>query len=356
MQCIAITENMDEFTRFQISLDHMLIPQTINFDNQLYYNFKDLSEYNPYFYYGCKSKPRTIIELKNEEKFTDQNSKIINIKMKKKLIIIQYKDMETKPELNNKVISSSVPKIKQPLIIEEHDKCKVKHIINICENKELININFKKCISGYHFVNASPINESKWEEINTSILLSLGILIYYKSDGSHLSGMDLNCSLGKLSNKSAKYSNNKGSFDISSYRLTMVCSEKNCGTPNKIIEEINRRKNFDYYSIIVRDEHSNAENITYDWLLVPSNYLILDPSSYVWEPTLGKRGLNKNAQVGWNTNKINGCKMSIRFSMSSQLWIHIEMIEDIKKFIIATTTVENKPKYNYIDLHNQFNI
>jgi hypothetical protein len=84
--------------------------------------------------------------------------------------------------------------------------------------------------------------------------------------------------------------------------------------------------------------------------LILSNYLILDPSSYAWEPTIGKRGKNKDAQIGWNTNEIYGCKMSITFSMSSQLWIHIEMTEEIKKFIVASALVENKPKYNYIDL------
>jgi len=48
--------------------------------------------------------------------------------------------------------------------------------------------------------------------------------------------------------------------------------------------------------------------------------------------------------------------MSITFSMSSQLWIHIEMREDIKKFIIASAIVENKPKYNYIDLLDKLNV
>jgi hypothetical protein len=166
--------------------------------------------------------------------------------------------------------------------------------------------------------------------------------------------MDINCSLGRISNKSAKYSKNKKSIDISSYRLTTVCSEKKCGTPTEIIEEINKRKNFDYYSFIVRDETDN-ENITYEWLLIESNYLILNPSSYTWKPTIGKRGKNKDTQVGWSTNKINGCQMSITFSMSSQLWIHIEMTEEIKKFIIASVIVSNKPKYNYIDLLDKLN-
>ena len=38
------------------------IPVTI--DAKQYYNSKDLCEYNPEFYYGCKSKPRTIIQKK----------------------------------------------------------------------------------------------------------------------------------------------------------------------------------------------------------------------------------------------------------------------------------------------------
>jgi hypothetical protein len=84
--------------------------------------------------------------------------------------------------------------------------------------------------------------------------------------------------------------------------------------------------------------------------LIPSNYLILDPSSYAWEPTIGKRGKNKDTQVGWNTNEINGCKMSITFSMSSQLWLHINMNDEIRNFIIASTEVCNKPIYNYIEI------
>jgi len=41
--------------------------------------------------------------------------------------------------------------------------------------------------------------------------------------------------------------------------------------------------------------------------------------------------------------------------MSSQLWIHIEMTEEIKKFIIASAVAEKKSKYNYIDLLNKLN-
>ena len=234
------------------------------------------------------------------------------------------------------------------IIIEEHD-IKLKKIEEFCDVK-LIEETFTKCVNGYHLINTSCINETIWEDLNSLIFSTVGIEVYSKSDGSHLPGMDINCLFGKISNKSAKYTINKKSIDISSYRLTTVCSEKNTGTPIEIIQEINKRKNFDYYSFIIRDESSDENFITYDWLLIPSNYIGLDPSSYHWEPTIGKRGKNKDTQVGWNTDEINGCKMTITFSMSSQLWIHIKMTEEIKGFIVATTKVSNKPIYNYIQL------
>lgn len=243
----------------------------------------------------------------------------------------------------------------QAVSIIENDTYKIKNISDVCKDVELIDVNFKKCVKGYHLINSSSINETIWEDINASIFSSLGIVIYSKSNGSHSSGMDINCLLGRISNKSAKYSHNKKSINISSYRLTTVCNGKNCGTYTEIIKEINKRKNFDYYSFILRDE-SDDEYINYDWLLIPSNYLILDPSSYTWKPTIGKKGKNKDTQVGWNTDEINGSKMSIVFSMSSQLWIHIEMTEDIKKFIIANAVVEKKPKFNYIELLDKLDI
>lgn len=220
----------------------------------------------------------------------------------------------------------------------------------IFENLEVIDSYFRQAVEGYHLINSSPINEATWEDINALVFSSSGIEVYSKSDGSHLPGMDINCSLGKISNKSAKYSKNRKTFDISSYRLTSVCSEKRCGTPAEIIAEINGRKNFDYYSFIVRDDTAGGESTTYDWMLIPSNYAVLDPSAYTWEPMIGKTGKNKDAQTGWKTNEINGCRMTISFSMSSQLWIHIEMTDDIKKFIVSSTTASNAPKFNYIDL------
>jgi hypothetical protein len=240
-------------------------------------------------------------------------------------------------------------KVKPNIILIEETEPVITQFENIYKESEaVIKANFIKCVTGYHLCNSSPINETIWEDLNSIVFSSVGIEVYSQSDGSHLSGMDINCSLGGISNKSAKYASNRKSIDISSYRLTTVCSEKTCGIPSEIVQEINKRKNFTYYSFIVRDETSDS--VSYDWLLIPSNYICLDPASYTWVPTIGKRGKNKDAQVGWNTNEINGCKMSITFSMSSQLWIHIEMTEEIKQFIIASATVSNKPKYNYIEL------
>ena len=79
-------------------------------------------------------------------------------------------------------------------------------------NKEIIDDNFKKCVKGYHLVNSSPINETVWEDINELVFSSSKIEVYSKSDGSHSSGMDIDCSLGKISNKSTKYSNNRNNI------------------------------------------------------------------------------------------------------------------------------------------------
>jgi hypothetical protein len=65
---------------------------------------------------------------------------------------------------------------------------------------------------------------------------------------------------------------------------------------------------------------------------------------------IGKRGKNKDVQVGWSTNEINGCRMGVTFSMSSQLWIHVNMTDEIKQFIVAKAVVSNKPCYNYIEI------
>ena len=250
--------------------------------------------------------------------------------------------------LLKKMISISMILIIQILLYVQTKYNKM-NIEKVC-NKKLLEENFKKCVKGYHLINSSPIIEKIWEDINANLFTSVGIEVQSKSNGSHAPGMDIQCALGGISNKSGKYSNGKKNIDISSYRLTTICNSKKYGTPAEIIQEINKRKNFDYYSFIIRNESQDNELICYDWLLIPSNYLVLDPASYTWEPMIGKRGKNKDEQIGWNTNEIDGCKMAVTFSMSSQLWIHINMTEELKKFIIASTEVTNKPLYNYIQL------
>ena len=120
--------------------------------------------------------------------------------------------------------------------------------------------------------------------------------------------------------------------------------------------EINKRKNFEYYSIIVRreakDESKNDDDLKYDWFLIPCDYPPFDPATYKWEPKIGKIGKNKGQITGWNTNIVNGSSMSITFSMSSQLWIDINVTEEMKQFIVGSCDVALGRAINYIQLYN----
>ena len=138
--------------------------------------------------------------------------------------------------------------------------------------------NFTKCVTGYHFINTEPVNETVWEAINCQVLELSGCPVQKTSSGSHSPGQDILCGLGGLSNKSAKYSKKRTEFAISSYRLTTVCSDKDCGNVESIVQEINSRKNYDYYSFIVREE--KEDEIYYDWYLIPADHTALSPSSY----------------------------------------------------------------------------
>jgi hypothetical protein len=219
-------------------------------------------------------------------------------------------------------------------------------------NKEVLAENFMKCVTGYHFINTEPINETVWEAINSQVLELSGCAVLKTSSGSHSSGKDISCGLGGLSNKSSKYSKKGLEFAISSYRLTTVCSDKECGNVESIVQEINSRKNYEYYSFIVRDE--TEDEITYDWYLIPSDYPTLSPESYTWEPMYGQRGKKTGEQVGWKTNDLNGSKMTITFSMSSQLWLNVAVTEEMRSFIIGNCTVSKKTKLNYLQVYEMF--
>ena len=201
--------------------------------------------------------------------------------------------------------------------------------------------NFTKAVKGYHLLNDTPIKEARWEDVNATILEASGFPVV-SQNGSHVSGADLTCSFGSLSNKSMKYSNG---FDMSSYRLTSVTSAGSYGTAEEIIAEIQKRKNFQYYSMIIRKE---LETIDYDWYLIPADHPTLDPASYQWLPMMGKTGKNKDKVIGWETNSLNGPYMTITFSMSSQLWVHIANV-DLEEYKMGSASSVPR-KYNYIQL------
>jgi|APCry1669190156_1035279.scaffolds.fasta_scaffold01517_9 hypothetical protein len=255
----------------------------------------------------------------------------------------------------NAITSVSESKIEAKTDVNDNTK----DIEKLCDNssniseeiRKKLSENYIKCVKGYHLINDDPIKETPWEDINAQVLSTSGCNIEAQSNGSHKPGADLLCSLGALSNKSTQYESNNKSFKLSSYRLTTVCSDKTPGNIESIIAEINSRKNFKYYSIIVRDE--KEKEFQYDWYLIPSDYPQFNPSSYKWIPKIGKQGKNKGSTTGWETNIINGSSMSITFSMSSQLWIDIVITEEIKKFVISSCKVNKGRKLNYIKLYER---
>lgn len=239
------------------------------------------------------------------------------------------------------VLKKKVGKKKSVMVLEE---------VPVTINKEQFADNFKRCVMGYHFINSEPINETVWEGINGQVLQISGCDVMATSSGSHSSGRDIVCGLGGLSNKSAKYTKGKKEFAISSYRLTTVCSDKDCGSVDAIVHEINSRKNYEYYSFMVREE--TEHQIEYDWYMIPADYPALNPECFVWEPMVGQRGKKSGEQVGWKTNDMNGSKMSITFSMSSQLWLTVAVTEELKGFIVSSCTVGKKPVFNYLQIYD----
>lgn len=213
---------------------------------------------------------------------------------------------------------------------------------------------FRKCVSGYHLLNVEPIKESVWEAINAQVLKYAGCTVYSQASGSHSSGSDISSSIGNFSNKSVKYETpSHQHFNISSYRLTSVCSFSNPGNITEIVTEINKRKNFQYYSIIARDEQT--DKIQYDWFILPSDHPIMNPQSYTWRPLIGKRGKNKDVQIGWQTDTMNGSSMSITFSMSSQLWMSISITDDMKQnYIVASINVKKDTIMDYVQLAEKY--
>ena len=150
------------------------------------------------------------------------------------------------------------------------------------KDKDALASVYPKIISAYHYINDKVIKEAVWENINVEILKAANYDVHSEAEGSHKSGADIDCSLGSFSNKSSKYEKSGKLFKISSYRLTKVCKADGTDCIESIKKEINDRKNFQFYSIIVRDESSKGTKIKYDWYLIPATDPIFDPETYKW--------------------------------------------------------------------------
>lgn len=204
--------------------------------------------------------------------------------------------------------------------------------------------NFKKEIIGYHILCNEVIKESKWEEINKNIIDSHHN-INYISNGNHSSGIDTIIEKWKISNKTSKIERNK--INISSYRLTNVCSNKKIGDEKNILNEIIKRDNsFNFFSILLRKEEKNK--LTYFWLIIPKEFFIFKITNKKLYKKYGKIGKNKNEIIGWYSTFFD-----ITFSMSSQLWFHFNF-DEIKKYIITSTCIDLKilPKIKYSNIYD----
>jgi hypothetical protein len=210
---------------------------------------------------------------RNSKKHHPENVKIASnetVASNKKIAIIE-----------NTVIEHTL----EPIVIQEID------FSNDSACLAKLSVNLNKCVKGYHLLNDEPIKESTWEDINSTVLVASGYECS-NNKGSHISGKDLYCTFGGFSNKTTKYEGGNNSFKISSYRLTKVCSNKTIGTIEQIIAEIDKRKNFQYYSILVREESDT--HILYVWYIIPGDYPALQPSSYNW-----RHSISKNEIKGW---------------------------------------------------------
>tara|TARA_Y100000816_G_scaffold221973_1_gene167006 strand:- start:531 stop:1286 length:756 start_codon:yes stop_codon:yes gene_type:complete len=218
------------------------------------------------------------------------------------------------------------------------------NIYTTCKKFKNLQKKFNEVIGGYHLINKTAIKEAVWEEINCDIVSSV-CSITDEANGNHTSGKDNRFDNMNVSNKSTKTDGNM--VTVSSYRLTSVCSDKNNGNSQEIINEIEKRdSSFDYYSILIRNEKENSI-IEYMWYIIPKDYYIFKVNSFT--PKYGKIGKKKGEVIGWESKYCN-----ITFSMSSQLWYNFN-IKDIKKYKVCHTEIDNsRPKINYSQIFNSF--
>jgi hypothetical protein len=195
--------------------------------------------------------------------------------------------------------------------------------------QKMVKKRFADEILGYHMLNYTPIKESVWEDINASIVSSCCV-VSDQAMGNHLSGIDNKFNDWRISNKTAKIAKNHA-VNVSSYRLTSVCNNRDIGDIERIVDEIQRRNDsFDYYSILLRKE--SLDHLTYRWYVIPKDFYVFDANLFDWDIKIGQKGFI----VGWKSKF-----MDITFSMSSQLWYKFQLI-DIEQFIIVDVSVYKK--------------
>jgi len=206
---------------------------------------------------------------------------------------------------------------------------------------------FNSEIRGYHSINRTPIKESVWEDFNYNIVSKV-CTVTNAANGNHLSGSDMCFNEQGISMKSAKIEKDN-SINISSYRLTKVCSDRTPGNIEEIVNEINKRdQSYNYYSILFRKENNTI--IKYYWCLIDKTCSIFKMNIDNIKAKIGKRGRNKDQQVGWSSNNFD-----INFSMSSQLWYKLKY-EDIYDYIIAEIEIDMADsKISYSDVFELIN-
>lgn len=267
----------------------------------------------------CKMCGRKIIKSGFDEHKTQCISKFNNIKTIKNIIMVQSLIRRWLANKNN--------------IFKKMKKITIKNA-------------FEMELKGYHMINSIPIKESVWEDFNCKFI-SGECVIRDEANGNHKSGKDNKFDNWNVSNKTIKIG--KDLINISSYRLSKVCSNKNIGNKTNIIEEIRKRDgSFEYYSILAREEiiTLNELLINYIWYIIPKSYYIFQLDNEL-EHKFGKQGENKNTITGWKSKYFD-----ITFSMSSQLWYRFNK-NLIDKYKIHEVLINNSNnKISYSDIYN----
>lgn len=209
---------------------------------------------------------------------------------------------------------------------------------------------FSATITGYHLLNEDIIRHAVWEHINKQVYNNLGVEVMETANNGHAPGMDIVCAEGRLSNKTSNLSVSKGvtSTSISSYRLGKEINHKAENTQEQICEFINSKKNFDFYSLLTHREVEGGK-VEYRWYMIPSSHPSVNPDTYTWEKVYGKTARTKGIFTGWQTDSVNGSSMSITFSMSSQLWMKVDLT-NMDEYIRESIVVSPKPVMDYAAL------